>query len=132
MMYLMLRNLHISCVILSGCGFALRGCWMLLESPMLNRRWVRVLPHLVDTVLLGSAVALTVITSQYPLYQGWLTAKVAGLLVYILCGMMALRRGRTRRVRAGFFLAAVLAFAYIVSAALTRNPLGFLADFLAV
>lgn len=131
MMYLALRHLHITCVILSGCGFALRGLWMLIDSPMLERRWVRVMPHMVDTVLLGSAVALATMTSQYPLYQGWLTAKVAGLLVYILCGMMALRRGRTRGVRAAFFLAALVAFGYIVSAALTRHPLGFLAGFFA-
>jgi len=129
--YLALRHLHITCVMLSGFGFVLRGLWMLNDSPMLRRRWVRVLPHLVDTLLLGSAVALAVISSQYPFYQSWLTAKVVGLLVYILCGMMALRRGRTRGVRVAFLLAAIVVFSYIVSVALVRNPLGFFAPFLA-
>ena len=127
MNYLAIRHLHITCVILSGCGFALRGLWMLRGSPMLGRRWVRVVPHVVDTVLLGSAIALAVISHQYPLVHGWLTAKVIGLVVYIVFGAMALRGGRTRRARAGFYVSALLVFAWIVSVALARNPLGFFA-----
>jgi uncharacterized membrane protein SirB2 len=65
-------------------------------------------------------------TSQYPFVAGWLTAKVCGLLAYIACGAMALRRGRTMRTRAGFLVLALLAFAYIVGVALTRNPLPYL------
>ena len=131
MNYLALRHLHITCVILSGCGFALRGFWMLRGSPLLRQRWVRVVPHVVDTVLLGSAIALAVISHQYPLAQGWLTAKVIGLFVYIGLGAMALRGGRTPAARAGFFFAALLVFAWIVSVALARNPLGFIAVFFA-
>ena len=127
MSYLALKYLHIACVILSGSGFFLRGIWMLIGSPMLQRRWVRVVPHIVDTVLLSSAVALAVISAQYPLVLDWLTAKVVGLSLYIGFGMMALRRAKTRRARAAFFVAALFAFAYIVCVALTRDPLGFLA-----
>ena len=124
MIYLALRNLHIACVILSGAGFFVRGLWLFSGSPMLSRRWVRVVPHVVDTTLLGSAVALVVISGQYPLAQSWLTAKGVALLGYILCGTMALKRGRTRAVRAWFFIAALAVFAYIVSVAITRSPLG--------
>ena len=83
--------------------------------------------HIVDTILLGSAIAMTVISGQYPFVNGWLTAKVAGLLLYIGCGTMALKRARSKPQRAAFLLAAVLSFAWIVSVALTRNPLGFFA-----
>jgi uncharacterized membrane protein SirB2 len=124
MTYLALRNLHVACVGLSGAGFFLRGLLMLCASPLLDRHWVRLAPHLVDTGLLASAVALAAISGQYPLVQDWLTAKLAALLVYILCGMMALTRGRSRAVRAVFFVLALLAYAYIVSVAMTRNPLG--------
>lgn len=127
MIYLALKYLHVGCVALSGTGFFLRGLWMFCGSPLLHRRWVRIVPHLVDTTLLGSAVALAVISGQYPLAQDWLTAKLVALLVYILCGMMALRRGRTRAVRAGFFVAALLTLAYIVSVALARSPFGVFA-----
>lgn len=124
MIYLALKNLHVLCVVVSGSGFFLRGLWMLSDSPRLNLRWVRVVPHVVDTLLLGSAIAMAVISAQYPFAQDWLTAKLVGLLVYILCGMMALRRGKSKTTRGIFLVAALLAFAYIVSVALTRSPLG--------
>lgn len=102
----------------------MRGLWMLSDSLRLNQRWVRVVPHVVDTVLLGSAIAMAVISAQYPWAQAWLAAKLIGLLVYILCGMMALRRGKSKTTRGIYFAAAVLTFAYIVSVAITRSPLG--------
>ena len=125
--YLLLKHLHVTAVAVSGTGFLLRGLLMLGESPLLARRWLKVMPHVVDTVLLGSAIAMAVISAQYPFAQPWLTAKFFGLLAYILLGMMALKRGRTKSVRAVFFVAALMAFAYIVSVALTRDPRGFLA-----
>lgn len=124
MIYLALKILHVSCVVVSGSGFLLRGLLIFFASPLLNRPWVRVVPHVVDTVLLGSAVALAVISAQYPFAQDWLTAKLIALLIYILCGLMAFRRGRARGLRAGFFVAALLAFIYIVSVAIARSPLG--------
>jgi len=125
--YLELKYLHVSCVIASGCGFVLRGVWMLADSPRLQQRWVRIFPHIVDTGLLGSAIALAMLSSQYPLAQSWLTAKVIGLVAYILCGTMALKRGRTKAVRGGFLVVALLIFAYIVSVALNRSPLAVFA-----
>jgi uncharacterized membrane protein SirB2 len=125
--YLLLRHIHITSVALSGTGFLVRGIWMLLDSPMLKQRWVRVTPHIVDTVLLASAIALAVISSQYPLAQNWLTAKVVGLVVYVVLGAMVLRRGKTRAARAAYFVAALLVFGYIVSVAMARNPLGVFA-----
>ena len=127
MSYLVLKHLHVGCVVLSGSGFFLRGLWMLRESPWLQRAAVKIVPHIVDTALLGSAIAMAVLSAQYPFRASWLTAKVVGLLVYIGCGTMALKRARSRSQRTAFFAAALAAFAYIVSVALTRNPLGFFA-----
>lgn len=127
MSYLLLKHLHVTAVVVSGTGFFLRGLLMLNDSPLLQRRLLKVLPHIVDTVLLGSAITMAVISTQYPFVQPWLTAKVFGLLAYILLGMMALKRGRTKAQRAAFFFAAMLAFAYIVSVALLRDPRGFFA-----
>jgi uncharacterized membrane protein SirB2 len=77
----------------------------------------------VDTVLLASAIALAVLLKQYPLVHPWLTAKVAGLLLYIVLGMVALRYGTTRRIRIGAWLMAQGVFAYVVAVAFTRNPI---------
>lgn len=127
MMYLYLRELHITCVILSGAGFFLRACGRLSAASWVERRWAKTVPHLVDTVLLSSAIALAVLSQQYPFEQPWLTAKLSGLLIYIACGMAAFRFSRSRRQTLVFFVLALCAYAYIVSVALTRNPLAWLA-----
>ena len=80
------------------------------------------MPHINDTLLLTAAVALAVMSAQYPLARSWLTAKVLGLCAYITLGSLALRRSITLKVRRIAFLAALLAVAYIVGMALTRSP----------
>lgn len=122
MSYFALKHLHVTCVILSGLGFLTRGSLMLAGSPWLKHRLTRTLPHIVDTVLLGSAIAMAVMSGQYPFAQAWLTAKLLGLLAYIGLGTVALKRGRTPAIRARFFLMALLSYAYIVGVALTRSP----------
>lgn len=123
MSYFALKHLHVTCVVLSGLGFLWRGGLMMAGSPKLQSLPARVLPHLIDTVLLTSALALAWLTSQYPFVQGWLTAKLIGLIAYIGLGTMALKRGRTPAIRAKFFLAALLVYGYIVAVALTKTPL---------
>lgn len=123
MSYLLLKHLHVTCVVLSGAGFLLRGVWMLRGSPRLQHRLSRVLPHLIDTVLLGSALMMAWMSAQYPFALDWLTAKFFGLIAYIILGTLALKRARTRPARATCFALAVLAYGYIVAVALTRQPL---------
>jgi len=123
MPYSALKHLHVSFVALSGLLFLVRGIWMLRDSPRLQQRWARIVPHLVDTLLLASAIGLAVWSHQYPGQMPWLTAKVAALVAYILLGSMALKRGRTRNVRTAAFAAALACFAYIVAVAVTKNPL---------
>lgn len=123
--YPLLKYLHIACVVLSGSGFVLRGVWMMQNSPLLARRWVRVLPHVVDNALLASAIALAVLLQQYPLAQHWLTAKVAGLIVYIILGNIALKRGRTAGIRLSAFCGALVVFGYVVAVAITKSPAPF-------
>jgi uncharacterized membrane protein SirB2 len=120
-----LKAIHIAAVAISYALFFVRGMWMLTGSPLLERRWVRVVPHVNDTVLLAAAIWMAVILGQYPGTHGWLTAKVAGLIAYIGLGMLALRRGKTRRARLAAWIAAQLVFAYIVAVALAHDPLPF-------
>jgi len=116
-----IKLIHVVTALLSGAGFLVRGLLMLRDSPMLATRFLRVAPHVNDTVLLAAAIVLTINIQQYPFVHGWLTAKVIALVVYIVLGMIALRRGRTRGTRVIAFFAALLVFAYIVSVALTRS-----------
>lgn len=119
--YLAVRVLHIGCAVLSIAGFALRGALMLRQSPVLQARFVRVAPHVVDTALLASAVWLAWFLGQVPFVHAWITAKLLALLLYIVLGMFALRRGRTKGRRTAAFVAALACAAYIVAVALTRD-----------
>ncbi|WP_313035830.1 SirB2 family protein [Massilia alkalitolerans] len=123
MPYIALKHLHVTFVALSGLLFLVRGIWMLRASPRLQQRWARIVPHIVDTLLLASAIGLAVVSHQYPGQMPWLTAKVVGLVAYIVLGTIALKRGRTQGVRTAAFVGALACFAYIVAVAVTKNPL---------
>lgn len=127
-MFNIILSIHVLCAILSIGFFIVRGIWMLNDSSMLQRKFVKIAPHVIDTLLLLAAIALTVMIGQYPFVNGWLTVKLIALLVYIGLGVFALRLGKTKAVRATAFVAAILVFAFIVSVAVTHNPLGVFAS----
>ena len=97
--YLLLRHAHIGCAILTIALFVLRGGLMLADSRWQRSIVLRYLPHAIDTVLLTTALMLTTVIHQYPFSTGWVTMKVALLVVYIVLGSIALKRGRTKRIR---------------------------------
>ena len=119
--YLFLRHLHMSCAALSITLFVLRGTSQTVGWPWRQWRWLRIAPHMVDTVLLGAAISLACWSQQYPFTQNWLSAKVVALLVYIGLGSLALRAGISRPVQRSAFMGALLTVAYIVGVALTRS-----------
>ena len=121
MSYLAIKHLHMTTAVLSGLLFVLRGIWMLTESRMRTQKWTKIVPHVIDTILLASALTMVFWSGQYPFVQPWLTAKVLALVGYIGVGMVALKYGKTKSVRAGAFVVALLLFLYIVKVALTRQ-----------
>ncbi len=129
MNYLLLRHLHTSMAVLTISGFMLRGYWMLTGSDKLQQRLTRVLPHIVDTIFLASGIAMLVVASLNPLSQSWLVAKFAGLLLYILLGTVALRRGSTPQIRSLAFVAALSMYAYVIGVALSKSPASWLRYF---
>lgn len=122
MSYLILKHIHVTCAVLSGLGFCLRGWWMFRQSALLQARLTRTLPHLLDTCLLGSALSMAYMSGQYPFVQDWLAAKLLALVLYILFGTVALKRGKTKKTRSIAFLLALLTYAYLVNVALSRSP----------
>lgn len=125
MSLLLLKGLHVTCAVTSYTLFFLRGIWSLRDSPIMRQRWVKIVPHVVDTLLLVTAIALAVAIRQYPFVDAWLTAKVIGLLVYIGLGLVALRYGRSKGVRLSAWIMAQLVFIYIVLVAIGHNPWPF-------
>lgn len=122
MSYLAIKHLHVTCVVLSISLFFLRGIWTMQVSPIMQQRWVKMAPHIIDTLLLGSALTLAWLSQQWPFQQAWLTAKVLGLLAYIILGSIALKRGKTRQIRLAAWLLALVTVGYIVAVALSRSP----------
>ncbi|MGE5242177.1 MAG: SirB2 family protein [Bacteroidota bacterium] len=126
-MFIALKTLHVTCAILSITGYVVRGVWMMRESPWLGKKWVRIVPHVVDTLLLGAGIWLALLIRQYPFVQGWLTAKVLALIAYIVVGAIGLKYGKTRNIRIAAWLGAIAIFGYIVLVALTHQVLPFIA-----
>jgi len=125
--YLTIRTIHESAVALSITGFFLRGGAGLAGAAWVRGRAAKTVPHVVDTVLLASAIALAWMLGITPFTAPWLMAKVIGLLAYIGLGVVALRPSNSRRVRAVAWVAALATAGWIVSVAITKNPAGFLA-----
>lgn len=121
--YLLVKVIHVSTAIISILGFFVRGVWMMRSSPMLNVRWVKIAPHINDTLLLISAIVLVIITSQYPGPVAWINVKIIGVIIYIILGTIALKYGKTKRVRIIAWCLALLIYSYIVLVAISKNSL---------
>lgn len=114
--------IHVSCACLSISGFFLRGMWMFSGSVLFQHRLTKILPHLVDSLLLVSALVMLFQWRLNPLEHAWLLTKIMALLVYIMLGMVAFRFGRSQGERVLAWVSALLVTAYIVQTAFTKNP----------
>ena len=121
MSFLTLKYLHIGIVILSVGGFLLRGMWMLFFPLLLEQRWVRIAPHVLDTLLFATGITLAFTLPLNPLNSPWFLAKLIAIVIYILAGMFALRRGRTLAARAVALVIALGAVGWAATAALTHQ-----------
>ena len=126
-LYPVIKLIHVTAVVLSGGLFALRGLLLNLGLDWVMARPVRRLSSTIDSILLAAAVLLAIVTEQYPFVDGWLTAKVLLLIVYIVLGYCAFWTAKSRGARLAFWLAALLVFAFIVSIALAHDPRGVIA-----
>lgn len=122
----LLKIIHISTVIITISLFSIRGLGLFMNAGFMRQKWVKIVPHINDTVLLVTGIWMAVLIQQYPLVHHWLTAKLVALLVYIGFGLMVFRFATTRRERMAYWLAAILVFVYMVSVALYHHPLGWL------
>lgn len=123
--YATVKLIHQSAVALSIGGFVLRAFASLMGARWVHGRAAKTVPHVVDTGLLASAVTLAAWLHLNPLTTPWLAAKIVALLVYIGLGMVALKPSRPAPQRCLAMLAAFATFAYIVSVAITKNPIPF-------
>ncbi|GAA3551413.1 SirB2 family protein [Zobellella aerophila] len=128
MSYLAVKHAHMLFVMLSLTLFMLRA-WLAVPSPARSQHKVlKIVPHINDTLLIGCGIWLAIQIHQVPFGNSpWLTAKVIGLLLYIVVGTIAIKRGKTRAQRLAAALTAIGLFAYIYGAAISKSPLSWLA-----
>lgn len=117
------KLIHITTALFSILGFIIRGIWMMNQSDLLQKKWVKVLPHIIDTILLLSALVMAISLTVNPLEQYWLLSKIIALIAYIGLGMVALRFGKTLLQRKIAWIFAILVFIYIVLVAITKQSL---------
>lgn len=120
-MYLAIKHIHLTTVALSITFFLIRAAWVFLKPKMMEKRWVKITPHIIDTTLLISAITLAILLKQYPFVDPWLTAKLLALFAYIVLGTFALKRGKTPLIKASALVGALITFAYIVAVAITHT-----------
>jgi uncharacterized membrane protein SirB2 len=124
-MFPALKHLHILFAVISISGFAARGVLAIAGSPLLQRRWLRILPHANDTLLFTAGVALAIASHQYPFVDTWMTAKLAAVLLYIGLGFVALRKTFPAGLRLASGVGALAVAGYIVAVAITKNLFPF-------
>jgi uncharacterized membrane protein SirB2 len=113
---------HRLLAVVSPLLFSLRA-WRSIRGLDPARGWLRVTPHVVDTLLLAAGIALAIIIHQYPFVDAWLTAKLLALIAYIVAGHIAVRRARSVRDKLTAWLTGLALVLYIFAVAFTKDPL---------
>src|SRR5690554_151219 len=124
-MYPLMKHLHMTLAFLTLFSFALRGLWMMRQSPLLHQRWVKIAPHIIDTLLLVTALILAGLLRYSPGAHPWLMAKIIALVVYIILGVVAFRHFNPK-MRVASWCAAIITILYIISVAFSKSAWGFL------
>lgn len=125
MEYSALLSVHRLTVVISLALFVLRGVWRMMDSPMNAKMWVKIVPHINDTILLLAAIGMLVVAGLNPLDHGWIMAKIIGLIAYIVLGTFAIKRGKTQMQRNIAFVGALAVFGYIAMVAVTKQVVPF-------
>ncbi|MCV6637673.1 SirB2 family protein [Candidatus Albibeggiatoa sp. nov. NOAA] len=120
--YVVLKNIHLSCIAITFLLFNIRAIGRLSNSSWVQQKWLRIVPHTVDTLLLISGILLANLLQQYPFIHPWLTAKFFALIAYIIFGSITLKQAKTWKVQFLSYLVAQGAFLYLVLTALLHHP----------
>jgi uncharacterized membrane protein SirB2 len=116
-----LKIIHVTCALLTALSFTVRGIWMMQDSMYLKIRFTRIAPHVIDTLLLLSAIVMLIQFHISVIEQPWLLAKITALILYIVLGMMAFRFARTKIQKITSWFAALVVLACIFAFALTKR-----------
>jgi len=126
-MFLTLKTIHMCCALISFTGFLFRAYLMVIDSKLLNHKFILVTPHLIDTLFLLSGFSMAFVLNMGLFAQGWLSMKIVMLMFYLLFVGIALNRGKTKSVRVASFFLAILTFLFIVGIAVNKTGISWFA-----
>ncbi|MDG2175681.1 MAG: SirB2 family protein [Gammaproteobacteria bacterium] len=126
-MFLTLKTIHMCCALISFTGFLFRAYLMVIDSKLLNHKYILVTPHLIDTLFLLSGFSMAFVLNMGLFAQGWLSMKILLLMFYLLFVGIALNRGKTKSVRVVSFFLAVMTFLFIVGIAVNKTGISWFA-----
>lgn len=124
MSYLILKYIHIVCAAASFALFFIRGIWAIRAYPSVQEPWARALPHIIDGLLVCSAVAMFYISFPTAWGGAWMIVKFVLIGVYAALATYVLRFAKGKSLRLAVWGAALLLFLYITSIAVLHNPAG--------
>lgn len=120
-MVLALKHLHLLCVVLSVSLFIWRFARRWWHPNLTLPRWAKIAPHLIDTVLLSSALGMLYLVWGNPFHFAWLRYKIVFLFLYIVFGSYALKRASGKQGQALSFAAALLCVTIMVCLAFFKD-----------
>lgn len=120
-MYMAFKHLHLLLVVISVSFLVVRFALNLKSAAILQKRFFKIAPHVIDTFLLLSAIMLMITIQQYPFVNAWLTEKLIAVLAYIALGVMAFK-GRTSMIRWMCFLGSFGWLALAARVAISKQP----------
>ena len=124
-MYEIVKHTHLTAIALSVILFILRYVLSAKQSPMLEKKWLKIMPHVVDTMLIASAATLCVLLEQYPFVDMWVTEKLMALVMYVLMVTLALKLGKNGSMRGIGLIGALSWIVYAGMVAVSKQPLLF-------
>jgi uncharacterized membrane protein SirB2 len=125
-----LKLIHLSTITITISLFVIRGIGLFLNAGFMSQTWIRIVPHINDTILLISGIWLAIQIEQYPLVDSWLTAKLLALLLYIVLGLAVFRFAHNRRQQVSFWILAILVFVYMLGVAIRHDPMSWMHGFI--
>lgn len=126
-MYEGLKHFHLLTIVISATLLSVRYALMMANSKLLDKKFLKVFPHINDTALLLSGIALIFITGFIPFTDAapWLTEKLTCVLAYIALGLFALKLGKNKLLRTFSFFGALGWLAIAGKLAVTKTPILF-------
>lgn len=106
-LYSGMKHTHMLLIALSVLFFVVRFFMRMFDSSLLEKKFLKIAPHVIDTFLLLSGIVLCFIIKQYPFVDPWLTEKIFAVFAYVLLAFMAMKSDRNKLFRTFAFLGAI-------------------------